>query len=45
MNSQIQISLQRLHIYLQRVERDLADGDRNQALANLAELSEISRRL
>jgi hypothetical protein len=27
------------------IERDLAIGDRNQTLANLAELSEIARRL
>jgi hypothetical protein len=44
-SSQIQISLQRLRTYLERVERDLVNKDRNQALANLAELAEISRRL
>jgi len=32
-------------MYLERVERDLANGDRGRALANLAELGEISRRL
>jgi hypothetical protein len=30
---------------MQRVERDLASGDHNEALANLAELAEIARRL
>jgi hypothetical protein len=44
-NSQIQTSLQRLRLYLERVERDLAAGDRNRALANVAELAEIARRL
>jgi hypothetical protein len=44
-SSRIQNSLQRLRTYLERVERDLATGDRHQALANLAELSEIARRL
>jgi hypothetical protein len=38
-NSRIQTSLGRLRTYLERVERDLASGDRNQALANLAELA------
>ena len=44
-NTQIQTSLRLLRLYMQRVERDLASGDRNQALANLAELNEIARRL
>jgi hypothetical protein len=30
---------------MQRVERDLANGDRSSALANVAELGEIARRL
>ena len=42
---QIQTSIGRLRLYLERVERDLAKGDRAAALANLAELGEISRRL
>jgi hypothetical protein len=44
-NSQVQTSLRRLRKYLERVERDLASGDHGGALSNLAELSEISRRL
>jgi hypothetical protein len=45
MNNRIQVSLGRLGLYLQRLERDLVAGDRTQALADCAELSEISRRL
>jgi len=45
MNARIQTSLDRLHTYLRRLERDLEAGDRNEALANVAELGEISRRL
>jgi len=44
-NSQVQTSLHRLRVYLERIERDLASDDRSSALANLAELGEISRRL
>jgi hypothetical protein len=44
-NSRMQTSLRRLNTYLERVERDLTSDDRNQALANLAELAEIPRRL
>lgn len=32
-------------LYLERVELNLAAGDRNQALANVDELAEIARRL
>ena len=45
MNARIQVSIQRLHTYVKRIERDLASGDRSSALANLAELNEIARRL
>jgi hypothetical protein len=45
MTRQIEISVQRLTLYLERVKRDLAAGDRASALANLAEVHEISRRL
>jgi hypothetical protein len=41
----ISLSLQRLWLYLERLERDLAAGDRVTALANCAELAEIGRRL
>ena len=45
MTSQIQTSLARLRTYLERVERDLDAGDHYQALADVAELAEIARRL
>jgi hypothetical protein len=45
MDPRITVSLNRLKLYLERVERDLGNGDRNQALANVAELAEIARRL
>jgi hypothetical protein len=38
-------SLERIALYLKRVRDNLERGDRSQALADLAELSEISRRL
>jgi hypothetical protein len=41
----IQVSLGRIRLYLERLERDLAAGDRSQALADRAEISEIARRL
>jgi hypothetical protein len=41
----VEISLERLTLYLERVRRDLEAGDRASALANLAEVGEISRRL
>jgi hypothetical protein len=44
-NLKIQASPRRLRMSLERVERDLASGDQNQAMANVAELSEIARRL
>jgi hypothetical protein len=44
-NQQLSVALDRLALYLSRVRDDLRRGDRNQALANLAELTEISRRL
>jgi len=44
-NSRIQTSLGRLRAYRERVKRDLASSDRNQALANLAELIAMARRL
>jgi hypothetical protein len=45
MPARIQVSLGRLRLYLERLERDVATGDRSQALADCAETSEISRRL
>ena len=45
MNNQIQVSLGRIRLYLERLERDVAEVDRSQALADCAELSEIARRL
>jgi hypothetical protein len=44
-DSKVQVSLGRIRLYLERLERDVSEGDRNQALANCAEISEISRRL
>ena len=44
-DSKVQVSLGRLRLYLQRLERDLAAGDRKQALSDCAEISEIARRL
>jgi hypothetical protein len=41
----IQVSLGRLRLYLERLERDVPEGDRSQALSDCAEISEISRRL
>jgi hypothetical protein len=38
-------SLERIALYLERVRDNLERGDRSQALADLAELGEISRRL
>jgi hypothetical protein len=37
--------LERIDLYLGRVRRDLEAGNRAQALADCAELSEIARRL
>jgi hypothetical protein len=45
MADRTQTSLARLRRYLERLERDVASGDRSQALADCAELSEIARRL
>jgi len=39
------IALQRLDLYLERVRHNLAEGDRAQAMADCAELTEIARRL
>jgi hypothetical protein len=44
-NVRIQTLVKRLRTYLERIERDLATGDRTAALANLAELCEIGRRM
>jgi hypothetical protein len=38
-------SVDRLALYLARVQDNLRRGDRSEALANLAELAEIARRL
>ena len=45
MHSQTQTFVDRISLYLARVERDIDQGDYVQALADCAELSEISRRL
>ena len=45
MQSSVKTSLARLHVYLERLERDLAAGERTQALSDCAEIAEISRRL
>ena len=45
MNRSVTASLERIDLYLRRVRRDLESGDRAQALADCAELSEIARRL
>jgi hypothetical protein len=45
LNRSVQTALARIDLYLVRVRRDLETGDRDQALADCAELSEIARRL
>ena len=45
MPADITHNIDRLERYLARVRSDLERGDRAQALADLAELAEISRRL
>jgi hypothetical protein len=45
MHADIIRSIDRLELYLSRVKADLGRADRAQALADLAELAEISRRL
>ena len=45
MNRSAATALQRLDAYLVRVRRDLEQGDRSQALADCAELTEVARRL
>jgi hypothetical protein len=44
MNRSVATSLARIDLYLDRVRRDLESGDRSQALADCAELTEICRR-
>jgi hypothetical protein len=44
MTRQTQTFLDRISLYLERVETDLDEGDYAMALANCAELAEISRR-
>jgi hypothetical protein len=41
----LKVSLERLRLYLDRLERDIAAGKRAQALADCAELAEVARRL
>jgi hypothetical protein len=41
----IELTMKRLELYLERVKHDLQAGDRAGALADLAEVGEISRRL
>jgi hypothetical protein len=38
------MAVARLELYLGRVRRDLENGDRAQALSDVAELSEVARR-
>jgi hypothetical protein len=45
MSRSVEASLSRIDLYLGRVRRDLESGDHAQALADVAELHEISRRL
>ena len=45
MPADITRTINRIERYLERVRSDLERGDRAQALSDLAELSEISRRL
>ena len=45
LNRSVITFLERIDLYLGRVRRDLETGDRSQALADCAELSEIARRL
>jgi hypothetical protein len=45
MTRDLKTSLERLTLYVERVRRDLAGADRPSALANLAEVAEIARRL
>jgi len=43
--SPVKTHLERLRLYVDRLERDLAAHDRTQALADCAELAELARRL
>jgi hypothetical protein len=45
MDPRITVSLNRLKLYLERVERDIGNGDRYRAMANVSELAEVARRL
>ena len=45
MTRSVRTSLERIDLYLERVRHDLEEGDRAQALAEVAELTEIARRL
>jgi len=45
MTRSVRTSLERIDLYLERVRHDLEEGDRAQALADVAELTEIARRL
>jgi hypothetical protein len=45
MTRSVRTALERVDLYLERVRHDLAEGDRGQALADCAELTEIARRL
>ena len=45
MTRSVRTSLERIDLYLERVRHDLAEGDRGQAMADCAELTEIARRL
>jgi hypothetical protein len=45
LNRSVTTSLDRIDLYLSRIRRALADGDRSQALSDCAELTEIARRL
>jgi len=45
MTRSVRTSLERIDLYLERVRHDLEEDDRAQALADVAELTEIARRL
>jgi hypothetical protein len=45
MNRSVKTSLERLDLYLERIRYSLKEGDREQALSDAAELTEVARRL
>jgi hypothetical protein len=45
MNRSVTVSLERIDLYFTRIRHALESGDRSQALADCAELTESARRL